>query len=426
MDARRCKLYKIAKENGLRLVSARITPEKLGNAEAPKMAKRTVGLDVQIQDHGQNGDEFYPGTAKLTPAARTAFEAVARQYRPAALVAGAGDHVTAQMKAQAVRRKVLIVGHTDEIGNRAQGARLSFERARAVALIFAKVGVPADDIYYQGAGGTLPIASDASARGREENRRVQIVDVPSTADLRQYVQNRTADPADFSVGKSAVPARTIQSKAAPAALPTLKPVAAAQTPAPRAAGTMSGAYNFGGVPVAPKPQYIDLGVPVSHSMFSFIRSAQAAAPVLIRRSCVGDRPRDATVIQNLGTGKDLSINKAIPGFYGAPWVGIVHGNLIAILHPYVSTSVDIPVPRPEIDIYRNYAILHESVPSFSRFVPADAYRGSKVVVYRVFVHGPVGCLNIIDPVKQAVSTGDLYYQENGTEYLARGAFQLRQ
>lgn len=424
VDARRCKLYKIAKKNGLRLVSASITPAKLGNATAPKLAKRAIGLDVQIQDHGQNGDEFYPGTATLTPAARKAFEAVAQQYVPATLVAGAGKHVTPQMRAQAARRKVLIVGHTDEPRGRAQGARLSFARAHAVALVFAHAGVPIDDIYYQGAGGTLPVASNATAKGREENRRVQIVDVPSTADLREYAQDRTADPANFSVGKVRTPARSVPNKAAAAPVPS--PVVAVQVPAHRASGTMAAVYNFGGSPVPPQPQYIDLGAPVSHSMFSFIRSAQASAPVLIRRSCLADRPRDATVIRNLGTGKALPINKALPGFYGAPWVGMVHGNLVAILHPYVPAAVDAPVPSPEIDIYRNYATLHESAPSFSRYAPVDVYRGSKAVVYRVFVHGPVGCLDLVDPIKHAVGVGDLYYGDNGTEYIARSAFRLRQ
>lgn len=425
VDARRCKLYKIAKKNGMRLVSASITPAKMGNTAASKAAKRAIGLDVEIQDHGQSGDEFYPGTATLTPAARVGFAAVAQQYVPATLEAGAGKHVTPQMRAQVVRRKVLIVGHTDEPRSRAQGARLSFERARAVALVFAHAGVPVDDIYYQGAGDTLPIASNATAKGREENRRVQIVDVPSTADLREYVQDRTADPADFSVGKVAPPGHSARPSMPPAA-PVPTPVVAVRPPARRARGTMAAVYRFGGSPVPSQPQYIDLGVPVSNSMFSFIRSAQAAAPVLIRRSCVADRPRDATVIRNLGTGKDLPINRALPGFYGAPWVGMVHGNLVAILHPYVPASVDAPVPSPEIDIYRDYAALHESAPTFSRYAPVDVYRGSKAVVYRVFVHGPVGCLDLIDPIKDAVGVGDLYYGDNGTEYIARSAFRLRQ
>lgn len=424
IDARRCRLYKIAKKNGLKLVSATITPAKLGQGPKVKGAKSLIGLDVQIQNQGLHGDEFVPGTATLTPQARAAFAAVAQQYVPAVMVASAGKKATSQMRVAAAQRKVLIVGHTDQTQYTSRGAQLSAARARAVALVFARAGVPVDNIYYQGAGGTLPIASNASAQGREENRRVQIVDVPSTGDLKRYLQDRSADPADFSVGK-ALPAASLrrphrspvpQAPAAPHVVPVRARTLRSTTPL---------LYNFGGAPVAARNQYIDLGVPVSHSMFHLIRSAQAAEPVLIR-SCTADEPRAATPVRDLGTGQDLPVGQALPGFYGAPWVGMVHGNLVAILHPYVPSAVGAPVPSPDVQIYRDYGSLHERAPSFSRYVPVDVYRGSKAIVYRVFVNGPMRCMDLVDPIKAAVSAGNLYYANAGVEYVARSSFQLRQ
>lgn len=422
IDARRCRLYKIAKKNGLRLVSASITPAKLGQGRKAAHAKSLIGLDVQIQNQGLHGDEFVPGTASLTPQARAAFTAIAQQYVPAAMVASEGKKATPQMQAAAAKRKVLIVGHTDQTQYSSQGAQLSAARAHAVALVFARAGVPVDNIYYQGAGGTLPIASNASARGREENRRVQIVDVPSTGDLKQYLQQRSADPADFSVGK--VVSEASLRRRPPASAGPIAPRVVSVRPRTLRPTTPL-LYNFGGTPVAGHQQYINLGVPVSHSMFHLIRRAEAAAPVLIR-SCTVDEPRVATPVRDLGTGQDLSVGRALPGFYGAPWVGMVHGNLVAILHPYVPSAVGAPVPSPDLQIYRDYGRFHERVPSFSEYVPVDVYRGSRAIVYRVFVNGPMRCLDLVEPIKAPVSAGNLYYANAGVEYVAHSSFQLRQ
>jgi hypothetical protein len=94
---------------------------------------------------------------------------------------------------------VLIVGHTDENDSSlgADPATLSQQRAKAVAKVFADQGVPVQNIFYQGAGDTLPIAPNTTDQGREENQRVQIVDVPTEKDLQQFLSARTADPANY-------------------------------------------------------------------------------------------------------------------------------------------------------------------------------------------------------------------------------------
>lgn len=71
--------------------------------------------------------------------------------------------------------KIIIVGHTDNVGNEKDNFRLSQERAKSVhdALVFK--GIPADKIKYEGKGDTQPIADNTSEEGRSKNRRTELV-----------------------------------------------------------------------------------------------------------------------------------------------------------------------------------------------------------------------------------------------------------
>lgn len=204
MDSRRCSLYKIAQANHLRLVSAAITEAKLEQqavgvrpGSAPNQG--AIGIDVQLQNAP---DEFEPGSAVLTPRAHAYLSQIAQQYTQKAMAGTAANGASAQPLHQ-----VLIVGHTDAQDARSgvDLATLSQQRARAVAEVFAQNGVPADSIYFQGAGDTLPIASNTTIQGRAENKRIQIIDVPTAADLQRYLQLRTPNSQFF--------ARTAQSVA---------------------------------------------------------------------------------------------------------------------------------------------------------------------------------------------------------------------
>lgn len=71
--------------------------------------------------------------------------------------------------------KVEIEGHTDNAFGEEQARAFSLERAEAVTSILARDGVPAAAIMTRGLGKTRPINSNATAIGREQNRRVEIV-----------------------------------------------------------------------------------------------------------------------------------------------------------------------------------------------------------------------------------------------------------
>ncbi len=70
---------------------------------------------------------------------------------------------------------VQINGYTDSTGSAAYNNTLSLRRANAVANYLRVQGVSADRLITDGLGKENPIASNATAAGREQNRRVEIV-----------------------------------------------------------------------------------------------------------------------------------------------------------------------------------------------------------------------------------------------------------
>lgn len=68
-----------------------------------------------------------------------------------------------------------VEGHTDSVGDDAYNQRLSERRAEAVSQFLAAQGVPAANITSKGFGETSPVASNDTAAGRQQNRRVELV-----------------------------------------------------------------------------------------------------------------------------------------------------------------------------------------------------------------------------------------------------------
>jgi outer membrane protein OmpA-like peptidoglycan-associated protein len=67
-----------------------------------------------------------------------------------------------------------VVGHTDSTGRPAYNQTLSQNRARSVADYLAQHGVAPERLSAEGRGQNQPIADNATAAGRAENRRVEI------------------------------------------------------------------------------------------------------------------------------------------------------------------------------------------------------------------------------------------------------------
>lgn len=66
-------------------------------------------------------------------------------------------------------------GHTDNVGQPAYNQQLSLRRAQAVAGVMQDAGMDAGLIQTRGMGQSKPIADNATAEGRSENRRVAII-----------------------------------------------------------------------------------------------------------------------------------------------------------------------------------------------------------------------------------------------------------
>ena len=77
--------------------------------------------------------------------------------------------------------QVTIVGHTDSTGSDAHNLWLSERRAAAVLAELKRLGVPASRLQALGHGESEPRASNATASGREQNRRVEILLQSTTA-----------------------------------------------------------------------------------------------------------------------------------------------------------------------------------------------------------------------------------------------------
>jgi outer membrane protein OmpA-like peptidoglycan-associated protein len=71
--------------------------------------------------------------------------------------------------------QVDIEGHTDTTGSAETNRALSEQRATSVATFLAEQGVAAASINARGLGAAHPVADNKSAKGRQQNRRVEII-----------------------------------------------------------------------------------------------------------------------------------------------------------------------------------------------------------------------------------------------------------
>jgi len=70
--------------------------------------------------------------------------------------------------------KIMITGHTDNVGASDYNMKLSQRRAEAVRAYLISIGVDPNKIVATGAGETKPIAENNTQEGRAKNRRVEI------------------------------------------------------------------------------------------------------------------------------------------------------------------------------------------------------------------------------------------------------------
>ena len=69
---------------------------------------------------------------------------------------------------------IIISGHTDSMGNDTYNQRLSQQRADAVRKYFIRQGIDGTLLKSVGYGASRPVASNDTAAGRAQNRRITL------------------------------------------------------------------------------------------------------------------------------------------------------------------------------------------------------------------------------------------------------------
>ena len=69
---------------------------------------------------------------------------------------------------------IIAVGHTDWIGTDAYNMKLGLRRAEAVKAYLVERGIEKNRVYTESKGERQPVASNKTAQGRAQNRRVEI------------------------------------------------------------------------------------------------------------------------------------------------------------------------------------------------------------------------------------------------------------
>lgn len=426
IDRRRCELYKIAKANNLELQMRDL------NAVDESGHQTTVGMSAQIAAD----EQFIVGSPNPTPQAAQVFAQMAQQYRAEESNETASDkNVQAELKARQKKMRILLIGHTDDTGNTQKNADLSEKRARSVAQIFAQQGFDKAQIFYQGAGETLPVADNRTKEGRRQNRRVEIVDLSSDEAFNVYLQSRQPNTAFYRPKSEKNPRSTVEkfqkspqsSKvAAKMADKTIEKSTAEKTIAaapsvitPKKAMPTNPAFiDFGGSVQATS---IDIGQVKSNERAGFfIRQAEAATSIV--DNCIEDSYRQANGVKSLANGAtQYKTNDFLPGLYGTSWSDTVNGHLVAITNVAVLRDGGAPVGQPNLLVYKDYQPNKKAQPTFRNQPKVNAYQGQKGVLYRVFVEGknaPMQCIDLVLNKGAASPQSNLRYIKEGKIYQA--------
>jgi outer membrane protein OmpA-like peptidoglycan-associated protein len=107
-----------------------------------------------------NDITFASGSARLTPAIRGDLRALARHLN------------------KYPNSSVQVIGHTDSDGSAAYNLNLSRQRAAIVTQVLTNNGISPSRIVTIGRGEDQPVATNLSAEGKAQNRRVEIVILP--------------------------------------------------------------------------------------------------------------------------------------------------------------------------------------------------------------------------------------------------------
>ncbi len=138
-----------------RVVKKPVVKRVLRKPVIKKVIKRTV-VPVACQVGVLKGVNFHTDSAKLTNDAKSILVSVAKRLKICTLP------------------KLILVGHTDNVGSDKYNLGLSTRRVDSVKVFLVKQGIRANRVGTAGKGERQPVASNKTKQGRTMNRRVEL------------------------------------------------------------------------------------------------------------------------------------------------------------------------------------------------------------------------------------------------------------
>lgn len=457
VDDRRCEQWKIAQ-------AANVTAH-FDDVVVPVTGQQGREENVRVGQVStwEGAGHFESGSATLTPAAQRYFRAVADTYTrqsPTDPSVSAQDRQQLEAKRQAQR--ILLIGHTDDTGSSAANAKLSEARAKSVGEVFQAAGINPGQLFFQGAGETLPMADNRTEDGRAKNRRVEIVEMESEAALVTYLRSRTPKTEFYrvvepsvtaQVEKAVSPAKIAQKPSKPAmvkkeppetqpksaetaqagqALPPAKPVTVPNTAEQVKARPYE--IDFGGVPESQVSGVSSEMIggqkqSTAQSLASYVGISSAFAhDNVFQSSCRQDRPRVGGEVKRLSDGKDFEYRNRdfLPGLYRTSYAGMVNGHLLGMSDVAVLRDGAKPVGKSPLLVFKDYggaADNNRAKPDVQLTTDINVYPGNEALLYRAFVtqeKAPVQCVDLVLPYREPFGAryGKVYYEKRGQTYAA--------
>lgn len=445
LDKRECALHKIKLKNSLDMqvepIKAHVATKapQSGTVQQKSHQKvADVGLSVSVVNQSDK-PQFLTGSDQLQPHARAHFLEIAKLYtiEYAQIQAeGLTPEARVELIKNARNKRILLVGHTDDTGNTDANARLSERRAKAIARIFQQAGVYKDQLFYQGAGETMPIADNMTVVGRAKNRRVEIVDLSDEKAFQLYLKSRRPNTAFYRpiISKKKAQAKTIwdetpkvvekankqQKKKVDV---TTKKRVAKQTKQP-VKSKRAGFIDFKGQPLTSDRATINVAEMVTTKRgFSVIGDA-VASDVRRIKSCNLDRPRNAGLVKSLKSDLAYANTDFLPGLNGQSWYQMVGGNLVVLHDVNVFSANGLPANKPKLKVYANYKNTknkRKAKPQINIRPEVNTYQTTGGLLYRVFANNQSGvqCMDMLMPAKysRTAHDGKIIYQYSG-DYVA--------
>lgn len=418
VDERRGALCKLAKETNTQILLGDIKAEDIdGGISLGREADVAAFPDIQ----------FKSGSAELTTEQTATLKKFAQIYAK-----------------NEENGKILIVGNTDDTGNEEKNQALSEARAKTIATVFKSQGVSENNLYYQGAGASMPIASNDSKEGQNLNRRVEVAVFKSEEKLVQAVQSRTPNPEFFSQKSSYAKEddeKPIQKKATEKKLSENKNVKSnvkssdikvAQTSVQKSSQvTSSSEIDFGGDNLESVPLGAKIGFPKKAvswiDTFSFPTAAHAADENWnYRKSCKDDftKPEySASSIKKLKDGSQVkySTGNYYNGLYNTAWISDdVNGHFISMMPMAILKEGAKPAVTPEMKIWKDYDKNKKDKPDFSVQNNVNTYMGDKGLLLRLYPsrkNDSIICSDMFVSSDGKSGLQQIYYRKDGKIYM---------